>query len=198
MFVHEVGVRLGAPPGSAILCRLAMASLQFTERLPQDVFTSVMAGIPHFTTGIMRNWGRDTFIAAPGILLSTHRLPEARELILRYAAVARHGLICNLFADGDAPRFNSRDATWWWLHVSLVVPNNECVMLYEERATSSSLLQASVAMKFLEGSPEKTVEEIIQWMLQSLATGIDFDEWGAPAIDISLRSSLAFLHGRTT
>ena len=35
-------------------------------------------------------------------------------------------------------------------------------------------------MQFLEGSPKMTVEEIIQWMLQSLATGINFDEWGAP------------------
>ena len=118
VFIHEIGIRLGAPENSAILCRLAMASLQFTERLPQDSFTPIMAGIPHFTTGIMRNWGRDTFIAAPGILLATNRLSEARELILRYAAVARHGIICNLFADGEAPRFNSRDATWWWLRVS--------------------------------------------------------------------------------
>lgn len=53
-------------------------------------------------------------------------------------------------------------------------------------------------MQFLEGSSKMTVEEIIQWMLQSLATGINFDEWGAPAIDISLRSSRILLDDRNT
>ena len=30
-----------------------------------------------------------------------------------------------------------------------------------------------------------TIAEVIQWIFQSHATGIDFIEWGAPSIDIS-------------
>ena len=33
-----------------------------------------------------------------------------------------------------------------------------------------------------------TVEEIIHWMIQSLGDEIDYVEWGAPTIDISLCS----------
>lgn len=96
---------------------LVVATLQFTTRLPTDSITMITAGFPHFATGIMRNWGRDTFIAAPGILLQTHRFSEMKEILLDYGSLARHGLICNLYGNRENPRYNSRDATWWWLYV---------------------------------------------------------------------------------
>jgi len=74
------------------------------------------AGLPHFSVGWARSWGRDTFIAFKGSLLRSGMVKEGKEIILSFAKTLRHGLIPNLLDGGKCSRYNSRDACWWFIH----------------------------------------------------------------------------------
>jgi predicted glycogen debranching enzyme len=80
-------------------------------RLSPDRKT-IIAGYPWFT-----DWGRDTMISLPGLLLSTGRYSEARGLLKAFASFTHNGLIPNRFPDrGEAPEYNTADATLWMFH----------------------------------------------------------------------------------
>ena len=76
------------------------------------VGASVIAGYPWFS-----DWGRDTMIALPGLLLTTGRRDEALRILETFAGARRNGLIPNRFADqtGEA-EYNTADASLWFLH----------------------------------------------------------------------------------
>jgi predicted glycogen debranching enzyme len=72
---------------------------------------TIIAGYPWFT-----DWGRDTFIAMRGLCLATGRLDEAREILLEWAGAVSEGMLPNRFPDhGEAPEFNSVDASLWYI-----------------------------------------------------------------------------------
>lgn len=74
--------------------------------------TSIIAGYPWFT-----DWGRDTMISLPGILLCTGRTDAARQVLRDYAGQVRDGLIPNRFVEvGDEPDYNTVDATLWFVN----------------------------------------------------------------------------------
>jgi predicted glycogen debranching enzyme len=73
---------------------------------------TIIAGYPWFT-----DWGRDSMISLPGLLLRTGRYSEARGLIKAFASYTSQGLIPNRFPDsGEAPEYNTVDATLWMFH----------------------------------------------------------------------------------
>jgi predicted glycogen debranching enzyme len=72
---------------------------------------TIVAGYPWFT-----DWGRDTFIALRGLCLSSGRFDDARAILLEWAAVVSEGMLPNRFPErGDAPEFNSVDASLWFV-----------------------------------------------------------------------------------
>jgi predicted glycogen debranching enzyme len=72
---------------------------------------SVLAGYHWFA-----DWGRDTMISLPGLALVTGRADIARSILRAFAEVITDGLVPNRFPDvGDAPEFNSVDATFWFV-----------------------------------------------------------------------------------
>ncbi len=72
---------------------------------------TIIAGYPWFT-----DWGRDTFIALRGLCLATGRLDDARAILLEWAGLVSEGMLPNRFVEGgDAPEFNSVDASLWYV-----------------------------------------------------------------------------------
>jgi len=93
---------------------LCLAADQFiTKRQTDGNFrTTILAGYPWFA-----DWGRDAFIALPGLLLSTGRFDEAKSVLTTFAAAIDEGMIPNRFDDrGDTTYFNSVDASLWFIN----------------------------------------------------------------------------------
>lgn len=172
--------------GDEFIQRLAMCSVQLygavesTGMHPTKWTPSLAAGLPHFATGHMRSWGRDVFIALKGLLLVTGRFQDAKALIMGFASVVKHGLVPNLLDSQRRPRYNARDATWWF---------TQAIQDYYNLAPDGkSILNEKVQRRFNsddycpveEGyKKENTINEILQEILQKHASGIKFREWNA-------------------
>ena len=181
--------------GQWFLQSLAMVSIQMTGFVksgslwPNKAVPSCAAGLPHFAVEWARCWGRDVFIAIRGLYLGTGRFEEAKEHILAFASVLKHGMIPNLLASGDTPRYNSRDSVWFFL---------QTIQDYIRFAPEGlDLLKVKVKRRFLPYedtwfptddsraySHESTIEDIIQEALQRHAFGMKYREANAgPSID---------------
>jgi glycogen debranching enzyme len=102
---------------------------------------TILAGYPWFT-----DWGRDTMIAIPGLLIVAGRLEEAREIVEGFLAHLNQGLIPNRFPDsGEAPEYNTADATLWMFQAM------------------RHWLAAGGDRQFLKGTFYPAAKEIIAW-----------------------------------
>jgi len=76
--------------------------------------TTILAGFPWFA-----DWGRDAFIALPGLLLETGRFDEAKSVLTTFAQAAEDGMIPNRFDDyTNTAHFNSVDASLWFINAA--------------------------------------------------------------------------------
>ncbi|KAK1143430.1 bifunctional 4-alpha-glucanotransferase/amylo-alpha-1,6-glucosidase [Aspergillus melleus] len=182
-FVHQLGMVSVQQTGY-----VDSASLWPTKRVP-----SLAAGLPHFATDWARCWGRDVFISLRGLLLCTSRFVEAKEHILAFASVLKHGMIPNLLSSGKLPRYNSRDSVWFLL---------QAIQDYTEMAPDGlQILREQVPRRFLPYddtwfpfndsraySQNSTVSDIIQEVFQRHANGLSFREYNAgPGLDVQMK-----------
>lgn len=73
--------------------------------------STILAGYPWFT-----DWGRDTFIALPGLCLTTGRDETARQIVRDFVPWIKNGRIPNRFPDNqDEPAYNNVDGTLWFI-----------------------------------------------------------------------------------
>jgi len=88
------------------LCSVQMHGLVKSASLDPGAPTpSLAAGLPHFTTGWARCWGRDVFISLSGLFLTTGNFKGAQKHILAFASTLKHGLIPNLLDSVRSPRY---------------------------------------------------------------------------------------------
>jgi predicted glycogen debranching enzyme len=103
-FTSELNFRI--PKDSLKNC-LLNAAQQFIVRKKVD--TEIRAGFPWSGT-----WGRDTFMALPGLTLSTGDLATARKVIATMISGLKDGLFPNIVYKGT-PVYNSADVSLWFI-----------------------------------------------------------------------------------
>ncbi|BEJ13378.1 hypothetical protein CspHIS471_0305520 [Cutaneotrichosporon sp. HIS471] len=177
---------------SLALCSVQMYGLVKSASIsPYKPVPSLAAGLPHFTAGWGRCWGRDVFIALRGLFLTTGMFEAARDHILAFSTTLKHGLIPNLLDSTRNPRYNSRDSPWWMI---------QNIQDYTKMAPDGlSILKESVKRRFPADdtwvawddprafSWSSTIAEIIQEILQRHAEGIEFREHNAgPNLDMDM------------
>ena len=105
--------RPAAEQAPAWIGQLVLAADQFVARRPladDPEGMTVIAGYHWFG-----DWGRDTMIALPGLTLTTGRPEVARRILKTFARFVDRGMLPNRFPDaGEAPEYNTVDATLWY------------------------------------------------------------------------------------
>jgi len=116
--VDQAGIAANNAHHATLPTVLAQASDDFIVRrsIGGKALSTIIAGYPWFA-----DWGRDTFIALPGLLLCTGRHAEARDTLATFAEAIRGGLVPNRFddADPDTAHYNTVDGSLWFIHSAL-------------------------------------------------------------------------------
>ncbi len=105
------------PLNEPVEVSLRKAATQFVVRrkdLKNKNRWTILAGYPWFG-----DWGRDTFIALPGLLLSTGRYEQALDVLQLFGSAEDDGMIPNRFDDyGGEPDYNTVDASLWYIYAA--------------------------------------------------------------------------------
>jgi len=104
---RRAAVVAASPSPDPLIAALVAAADQFVVK--RGELETIIAGYHWFC-----DWGRDTMIALPGLTLASGRSEIARDILLTFAQHVDQGMLPNRFSDqGEAPEFNTVDATLW-------------------------------------------------------------------------------------
>jgi predicted glycogen debranching enzyme len=133
---------------------LAAATDQFV--VDRGELKSIVAGYHWFG-----DWGRDTMIALPGLTLATGRTEVAKSILLAFAGCVNRGMLPNRFPDdGEAPEYNTVDATLWFF---------EAIRAYVEYSGD---------IEFVRRKLYGVLKEILDWHMRGTRYGIRVDDDG--------------------
>ena len=117
---------------------------------------TVIAGYHWFA-----DWGRDTMISLPGLTLVNGRRDIAKKILAEFAAHVDQGMLPNRFPDaGEAPEYNTVDATLWFF---------EAVR---------SFLRYTDDHEFVRTNLYAVLKEIIDWHVRGTRYKIHMDDDG--------------------
>lgn len=95
--------------GDFLLDRLRIASEQFLVSGPFG--EAIIAGYHWFG-----EWGRDTAISIPGLLLIYGKNESAKNIIMRYLSLSMHGIIPSFISEKGEIAYNSVDTSLWFIY----------------------------------------------------------------------------------
>jgi len=117
---------------------------------------TVIAGYHWFA-----DWGRDTMIALPGLTLVNGRRDIAKHVLTGFSKYVDRGMLPNRFPDaGEAPEYNTVDATLWFF---------EAVR---------SFVQYTGDYEFVRTSLYSVLQDIIEWHVKGTRYRIHVDDDG--------------------
>jgi predicted glycogen debranching enzyme len=109
LFAVEAARRTAAGPAQTLRQRLERAAEHFLHRTPSGRL-GVVAGYPWF-----HEWGRDTLISLPGLLLPRGRVEECGDVLSALRPWLRGGRLPNCFgATAEASTYTSVDPALWY------------------------------------------------------------------------------------
>jgi len=154
------------PVDSNLVSALSGAADQYIVQRGEH--KTIIAGYPWFS-----DWGRDTMIALPGLTLATGRPDTARGILLAFADSVDQGMLPNRFPDaGEAPEFNTVDATLWFF---------EAIRAYVSYTSD---------FEFVRTKLYSILNDIIDWHVRGTRHGIKVDpsgllSAGAPGVQLT-------------
>jgi predicted glycogen debranching enzyme len=143
-----------SPSGEELVRSLTVAADRYVVARGEG--KTVIAGYHWFS-----DWGRDTMIALPGLTLVTGQADVAESILLEFARHVDRGMLPNRFPDaGEAPEYNTVDATLWFF---------EAVR---------ALLKHTNDYEFVRRDLYGVLKEIVEWHERGTRYNIHVDEDG--------------------